>query len=103
MRRFPIDQWRHRSLARLDAIRAARMKEAANRLIHRRGRIARQNDPLPAALAAWIRHRHRAEKRPSIGMLRPVEHFIRRPQFNDPAEVHNRNPIRDMPNDRKIV
>src|SRR5205823_15124348 len=66
--RPPIDERRHFRFARFDHIWAARMEPATDRRIHRRRRIAREDDAL--ALAPRIDNWHRANERLGVWMQR---------------------------------
>ena len=57
----------------------------------------------PPLLFALAWHRHRRHQGMRIGVQRPGVENVAIGDFHDLAEVHHRDPIRDMPNNGEIV
>lgn len=89
----PIDQRRHLRFAGFDHVGTPRMKGTADRRLHWRRRIARQNDSFPQTLAFRIGNRHGADQRFRVGMKWPRQHLIGRAQLHDFSEIHHGDPI----------
>ena len=47
--------------------------------------------------------RHRRQQRDRVGMERAGVQVVRRGQLDDPAEVHHRDPVADVADDRQVV
>ena len=56
---------------------------------------------LPAS--AGRRHRHRGDQRLRVGVLRALDHVDRRPLLDDPAQVHDRDPVAQRPREAEVV
>ena len=55
------------------------------------------------APALRIRCGHRRQQRLRVGMVRRVEQRVALGQLHQPAEIHHRDPVRDVPHHRQIV
>src|SRR5215470_20004013 len=87
--------------AALDGVGATRVKMAARWRRNRAWNIAFQQLPLPSGMS--LRHGNRREQGACIGMARIGEELIRGRCLDDAAEIHDRNPVRDMFDYCKIV
>ena len=76
--------------------------EAAARRDPRGIRRLAAEDDRPSA-HRWIGDRHDREERLGVGVPRVREHLARRPVFDDPAEIHDRDPIRIRRDRREVV
>ena len=47
--------------------------------------------------------RRGVEKRPCIGVQRPAQHLLGRAAFDDPAEIHHRDPAAEIARHRQVV
>ena len=88
-------------MADFGGMRATRVQMASGGRVDRAWRIARQQTPLTAFGGRW--HRNRREQRLGIGMLRAPENLLRRRRLDNPPEIHDRHPRRDMLDDGEIV
>src|SRR5262244_780329 len=91
-----LPQLRTHPAAALDRNRATRMEHAARRRMDRARHLAFHGSEPAAGLDARIRHRHRLEKRPGIGMQRVVEQFVAIRQLDDAAEIHHGYTLTEM-------
>src|SRR5262245_56956782 len=98
-----LPEFRTDPTAALDRDRATRMEHAARRRIDRARHLAFHRSEPAVGLDARIRHRHRVEKHPGIGMQRVVEQLVAIRQLDDAAEVHHGYTLTEMPHHRKIV
>src|SRR6516225_4539709 len=89
--------------AALDRDRATRMEHAARRRMDRARHLAFHGSEPAAGLDARIRHRHRLEKRPGIGMQRVVEQFVEIRQLDDAAEIYHGFFFKEYADHREIV
>ena len=94
-KRRPLDP------AAVDRVGAARVKVASGRRRQRTWNITLQQLPLPPRMR--LRDGNRGEQGAGIGMAWIGEQLIRRRSFDDAAEIHDRDPVRDMFDHRKIV
>ena len=86
-----------RRLARRDE-RAARVEAAAGRDARRVGRLAGED------LRLHLRRlRDDREQRARVGMARVAEQLLGRALLDDPAEVHDRDPVGDVPGQPEVV
>ena len=74
---------------------------AAGRRVGRSRHVAVQHDP--GALTLRIGHRGGGEQRLAVGMMRSVEQGAGFRDLHQAAEIHHRDPVRDMPHHRQIV
>jgi peptide/nickel transport system ATP-binding protein len=94
---------RNRGLAYFSGIRTAGMEGAPGGRIHRRGRIARQHDPLAAAFDFGIGDRNRAHQGAGVGMAGIADHLVGAAQLDDLAEIHHGHPVGNVPHHREVV
>src|SRR5581483_2300378 len=90
------------SADRLDE-RAAGMEDAARR---RRGgvrHLARRDPQQLARLRGRVRRRDGVGEDARVRMARRVEHVEPVPRLDDPAEVHDRDPVADLPDHPQVV
>ena len=83
-------------LAAFLGVRAAGVEGAAAGWVERRRWISGKQDTFAGALTVGVGHRHRADKRLGVRVLRVVENFRRRAYLDDAAEVHHRDAIGDV-------
>ena len=76
-------------------VRAARVEAAAGRRLERARHVAREHDALAAP--ARVGHRDRREQRVRVGMARAAEELPRSAPLDDPAEVHHRHAVGEVP------
>jgi hypothetical protein len=76
-------------------------KAAAGWGIEGAGNGTLQDDPLPAGIA--IHHRHGGHQCLRVGMGRLGKDLIRRPLFDDLAQVHDGHPVADVVHDAQVV
>ena len=76
------------------------METAAGGQLVGGGRLA-EHDLLALRLAR--RRGDRGEKRVRVGVLRAREERVARPRLDDAAEVHDRDRVRHVPDDREVV
>src|SRR5262249_18281062 len=81
--RAHLAQFRSRAAAGLDRDRAARMKHAAGRRIHRARHLALDRPERPRRFDRRIGHRHRVEQRARVGMQRMVEQLVAVSELDD--------------------
>ena len=88
--------------AAVERERAARVEAAAAGRIDRARHVAVQNDR--AAARRRVRHRHRRQQRARIGMAATaVNRSAPVRQLDDLAEIHHRDAVRQVLDDRQIV
>ena len=87
------------AVARLEAMRAARVQPAARRDVRGVGRLAAQQPR--AALAP--RRRHGGDQRLRVRVARVLDHLRRAALLDDPAEVHDRDPVAQGPGQAEVV
>src|SRR5207249_2858607 len=79
------------------------MKPATDRRIHRRRRIAREDDALALALASRIDNWHRANERFGVWMQRFLQNGACLTKFYDFSQIHDRDSVRDVFHHREVV
>ena len=77
------------------------MERAARRYVGRIGHVAFEDDALAALLG--IGDGHRREQGLGIGMRGIVVEDLFGGQFDDLAQIHNRDPVGDMAHDAEVV
>ena len=82
---------------------AAGVEAAARRRVDRRRHVALEDDPPAAPLDLRVRDRDRRQQRDRVRVERPRLSSRRRRQLDDPAEVHHRDPVADVADDRQVV
>ena len=65
--------------------------------------VAAQHDPLAPRAHVRVGHRHRREQRLGVGMHRQRADALGRPDLDDLAEVHHRDPVGDLAHHRQVV
>lgn len=88
--------------AKLIRIRTSRPETATRRWIHRARHLTHQKLCILLPLRR-IRIRYRGKKKFRIGMLRCAIDILRRPDLTELPEKHDRDPVRNMTYDRKIM
>src|SRR5262245_59381969 len=79
------------------------MKDAAGRRIDRAWHLAPDRTEFAIRLDARIGYRLGGQKRLGIRMERIVEQLVAIRDYDDPAEIHDRDALAQMPNDREVV
>ena len=102
MARFDLSQRRRLVPAAGHRVRAAGVKMAAGRRVDRARHVARQDHPL-AAPRACLRDRHRREQRLGVGMQRRIEQRRLVGHLDNAAEIHHRNSVADVLDNREVV
>src|SRR5271165_3992221 len=90
-------------LAPLDGDRAAWMEDAARRRVDRARNLALNRLERAPGLDARVGHRYCRQQRLGVGMERMVEKLVACRQLDDPAEIHDRNALTQMPHDREVM
>ena len=67
------------------------------------GHVARQDQPLAAALDRGVGDRDCGDQRLRVRVQRVVVELVRRGQLNDLAQVHHRDAVADVTHDREVV
>ena len=99
-RRRPPKLGIHRFALR-DRYRAARVEAAAGRDVDRVRRLAPED--LRRAAVARVALRHDGEEGAGVRVLRVLDHLARRPLLDDPAQVHDGDPIGVVGCSREVV
>ena len=89
--------------AGLEGVAAAGVEAASRGRCGRRRDVALEHDALALALALRVRHRDRREERLGVGVLRALVHLVGRALFDDAAEVHHRDAVADVTDEREVV
>src|SRR5881628_861101 len=90
-----------RRLADFLRIRTARMERASAGQIDRTRQFSL--DLRSAALEFRIRHRDRRQERLRVRVQRLRDDFLSDPELDDPAQVHDRDPVRHVPRHPDVV
>ncbi len=77
------------------------VKRATRRRIRGRGHVAAQD--YAASPCLWIGNRNRREKRLRVRHHRLTVKILARSKLYDPSEIHDRHPVSDVFDDRKVV
>src|SRR5437868_2726752 len=101
--RKPRDERRVFNGAHGCRLRAARMESAAARRIDRRGNVTHQDDALAGRRRGRVRDGHCRQQRARVGMPGVVVEIRRLRVFDHLAEVHDGDPVADVPYDRQVV
>jgi hypothetical protein len=96
-------QWRRLVDAARPGLGAPRVEPAAGRGVDRRRHIAGQDDPLPAVGEVGIGDRYGRQQRGHIGVPRPPVELAGRGHLGEPAQIHHRDPVADLPHHRQVV
>jgi hypothetical protein len=65
--------------------------------------VAAQDHPRAAALDLRVGHRHGRQERLGVGVLRVLEQVVDRADLDDSAQVHDGDPVGDVPHDGQVV
>ena len=84
-------------------VRATRVKRATGGRVDRRGRVTEEDDPLTGSFHLWVRGRDGADEGAGVRVAWTFDHVDGGAQFNDLAEVHHGDAIRDVFYHRQIV
>jgi hypothetical protein len=95
-----IEPWLAFAAGRL-GVRTAARKDAPRRQASRARGLT--NERQRAAAGIWLQPRHRFEQGLRIGVARRREDFFGRRQFDDPAQIHDRDAIAEPLHDRQIM
>ena len=87
---------------RLD-VRAPRVEAARVRRVRRAREVALEQDRRPRPLDLRIRDRDRREQRDRVRVQRVVVEVVGGRELHDLAEVHDRDPVGDVPDDGEVV
>ena len=68
-----------------------------------RGRVAGEDDPLAGPLDRGVGDGNGAHQGARVGVPGPVDHVLGGPELDDLAQVHDGDPVRDVPHDREVV
>ena len=94
---------RHRFPAHILCIRAPRVERASGRDVQRRRDLAVQLHAFIGSRNLRIRNRHGGHQGFCIRMQRPVIDLARVSQLDHPAQIHDRDAVRDMADHKKIM
>ena len=83
--------------------RAPGVEAATRRGIDRARDVAGQCDPWARPFHHGVGDRHRGEQRLGVGVLRARVHDLGLALFDDPAEVHHRDAVAHVADDREVV
>ena len=86
---------------RPDLRRTPRAERTARRRVPGRGRRPAEGDPV--ALARRVGRGDRRQQRVGVGVRRIVEQLLAVPDFHHVPEIHHRDPITDVADDREVV
>ncbi len=89
--------------ALIDGDRAARVEIAARGRPQRARHVACQDDALAPGLHNGVRNRHGGKERLRVRVERVLIKLRTICHLGDPAQIHDRHAIADMPDDRQIV
>ena len=103
MTRRDLAQRRPLRRADLLSIAAARPETAAGRRINRRRNVPFKNNPLARLFDERIRERDRRQQRLTVRMRRIIVQRIPIRQLDNNPQIHDRNPVADMPDHRQVV
>ena len=97
--------YKRRLLFGADRLRlpATRPKPAAGGRVCRAGHVALEHDPLPASPLRRLLDRYGRQQRLCVGVRGPLVDVLPRPDLDDLAEIHDRDAIGDVANEREIV
>ena len=79
------------------------MEAAGRRRVDRAGHVALQPDPLALRSPLEVRHRHGRQQRHRVRVHRRLVELLATADLHDLAEVHDRDPVADVPHDRQVV
>ncbi len=79
------------------------MEVAARRRVHRARHLTRQDDTTALRLYLRIWIRDSGKQRLRIWMLGSLEQGFARRGFDNPAQIHDRNLVAHLANNRKVV
>ncbi len=83
--------------------RAARPEATPRRRVDRARQLAPDPGLCLGALGGRVGHRDRLDQRLGVGVRWPAVDVIAGPQLDDLAEIHDRDPIREVLHDRQVV
>ena len=82
---------------------AAGVEPAALGRVDRARHVAGEDDPPALALEHRVRDRHGGQERAGVRVSGRGIHEVGRPDLDDLAEIHHRDPVADVLDDRKVV
>ena len=82
---------------------AACAKAAAGRWVRRVRDVALEDDALPLAALRRLLDRDRRQERLGVRVRRPVVDVLLRADLDDLAEIHHRDAVGDVPDEREVV
>src|SRR5205823_567812 len=83
--------------------RASGVEPAAARRVERAGDVAGEHDAVPGAFHHWIRLGHGGQQARGVRVLGPGGELLCRACLHDLAEVHDGDPVRDVPDGGDVV
>ena len=98
-----LAQHRLLDLALLLGLPAAGVEHAAGGRVDRAGQVALQQDALALAGRVGVGHRHGGQQRVGVGVQRLLVEAVAVGQLHDVTEVHHRDAVGDVPDDRQVV
>jgi hypothetical protein len=98
-----LRQGRFLCTADIGGVPAARREPAAGRRRDRAGHIALQHDLLPLERGVRVGHGHSRQQRLRVRVHRPLVQFLGRRQLHDLPQVHDRDPVRHVPDHAEVV
>jgi hypothetical protein len=69
--------------------------------MRRIGNVTFEDDALPLSVQTWLQDRR--EKRLGIGVMRVLKQLSPIRNLDDLSEIHNRDAVRQMLNDRQVL
>ena len=89
--------------ADLLGLRASRVEVAAGRRVDRRGHVTGEDDPLAPVGEVRVRDRGRGQQRGGVGVAGMGVKLRCVGEFDDPPQVHDRDPVTDVLDHRQVV
>ena len=87
----------------VEHVRTARVEAAAGRRLDRARHVARKDDARAPDRRVGVGHRHGRQQRFGVGMLRIGKQRAARRELDDAAEIHHRDAMADVLDDREVV
>src|SRR4051794_25292162 len=82
---------------------AAGAEPAARRRVGRAGHVAGDDDPLTGPLTTGVGQRDGRQQGLGVRVRRPFEQLVPLGDLHDPAQVHDRDAVGDVPDHRQVV
>src|SRR5664279_4727750 len=71
--------------------------------VHRAGQVPFEQEPAPLPFLRRVRHGDRGQQCLGVRVRRPVIEGVNRAGLDDPAEIHDRDPVSDHSDHRQVV